>query len=155
MLITDEHRKELEQHFFVIKRAIRWVLLIFPNKKLQFQSVLSKSSKKAIQGSFPEELNLRMIETLRGLYPGLPLGYSGHEQGIAPTLAAVAMGVSFVERHITLDRRMWGSDQTASLEKDDLMRLVSGIREIEKALGDGRKRITSGEQFARKKLRRR
>ena len=103
----------------------------------------------------PEELNLRMIETLRGLYPGLPLGYSGHEQGIAPTLAAVAMGVSFVERHITLDRRMWGSDQTASLEKDDLMRLVAGIREIEKALGDGRKRITPGEQFARKKLRRR
>ncbi len=101
-----------------------------------------------------EDLNLRVIETLRERYPGVPVGYSGHETGLAPTWAAVALGASFVERHVTLDRAMWGSDQAASVEAVGLLRLVSSIRDIERALGDGVKRLYESELPARKKLRR-
>jgi len=102
----------------------------------------------------PEELNLKMIHTLKELYPECPIGYSGHETGLAPTWAAVAMGATFVERHITLDRAMWGSDQAASVEIHGLMRLVSNIRDIEKAFGDGVKKVYESELGPRKKLRR-
>ena len=101
-----------------------------------------------------EALNLRMIHTLKGLWPHLPIGYSGHETGLSPTWAAVAMGATFVERHITLDRAMWGSDQAASVEITGLVRLVANIRDIERSLGDGVKRVHAGELSARKKLRR-
>ncbi len=102
-----------------------------------------------------EELNLRMIHSLQEMYPGIPVGYSGHEVGLATTWAAVALGATFIERHVTLDRAMWGSDQAASVELPGLERLVSNIRDIEKALGDGVKRLYEGELAARKKLRRR
>lgn len=102
----------------------------------------------------PADLNLRMIETLRRLYPECPVGYSGHETGLAPTWAAVALGATFVERHITLDRALWGSDQAASVEIGGFLRLVSNIRDIEKALGDGIKRVYEGELAAIAKLRR-
>jgi N-acetylneuraminate synthase len=102
----------------------------------------------------PHELNLRMIQTLRRSYPECPIGYSGHEVGLAPTWAAVTLGATFVERHITLDRSMWGSDQAASVEIGGFMRLVSNIRDIEKALGDGIKRVYEDELGQRKKLRR-
>jgi N-acetylneuraminate synthase len=101
-----------------------------------------------------EQLNLKMIGTLRNLYPEVPIGYSGHEVGLATTWAAVALGAVFVERHVTLDRAMWGSDQAASVEISGMSRLVSNIRDIEKALGDGVKRVYEGEAAARKKLRR-
>lgn len=101
-----------------------------------------------------EELNLRMIHTLQERYPGNPIGYSGHEVGLATTWAAVALGATFIERHVTLDRAMWGSDQAASVEISGMSRLVSNIRDIEKALGDGVKRVYEGEVAARKKLRR-
>ncbi|MBM3421767.1 MAG: N-acetylneuraminate synthase family protein [Chlorobi bacterium] len=101
-----------------------------------------------------EELNLRMIHTLKTCFPDLPAGYSGHEVGLATTWAAVALGATFVERHVTLDRSMWGSDQAASVELSGMQRLVSNIRDIEKALGDGVKRVYAGELAARKKLRR-
>lgn len=100
------------------------------------------------------ELNLRMLATLQGRYPECPIGYSGHETGLAPTWAAVSLGATFVERHITLDRAMWGSDQAASVEIGGLMRLVSNIRDIEKALGDGVKRVYAGEIPQIQKLRR-
>ena len=100
------------------------------------------------------ELNLRMLYTLRSLYPETPLGYSGHETGLAPTWAAVTMGATFVERHITLDRAMWGSDQAASVEVGGLIRLVSNIRDIERAMGDGVKRVYAGELPQIEKLRR-
>jgi N-acetylneuraminate synthase len=100
------------------------------------------------------ELNLRMIGTLRQKYPFTPVGYSGHEPGLAPTLAAVALGASFVERHVTLDRTMWGSDQAASVELVGLERLVRDIRSVEEALGDGVKRVYDSELSARAKLRR-
>ena len=91
-----------------------------------------------------EALNLRMIDTLRTRYPGCPIGYSGHETGLAPTWAAVSLGATFVERHITLDRAMWGSDQAASVEIGGLMRLCANIRDIERSLGDGIKRLLPG-----------
>jgi N-acetylneuraminate synthase len=102
----------------------------------------------------PNDLNLRMIETLRRQYPECPVGYSGHETGLAPTWAAVALGASFVERHITLDRALWGSDQAASVEIGGFLRLVSNIRDIEKAMGDGVKRVYEGEKAQIAKLRR-
>ena len=100
-----------------------------------------------------EELNLRMITTLREKYPFIPIGYSGHETGLAPTWASVSLGACFVERHITLDRAMWGSDQAASIEIDGFHRLVRNIRDIEIALGDGIKRVYDSELGFRKKLR--
>ena len=102
----------------------------------------------------PHELNLRMIRTLQERYPACPIGYSGHEVGLAPTWAAVALGATFVERHITLDRSMWGSDQAASVEIGGFMRLVSNIRDVERALGDGVKRVYDTELGQRQKLRR-
>ncbi len=101
-----------------------------------------------------DELNLRMIHTLQQRYPENPIGYSGHEVGLATTWAAVALGATFVERHVTLNRAMWGSDQAASVELSGMARLVSNIRDIEKSLGDGVKRVYEGEVKARKKLRR-
>ena len=100
------------------------------------------------------DLNLRMLATLERLYPECPIGYSGHEVGLATTWAAVALGATFVERHITLDRAMWGSDQAASVEIGGFMRLVSNIRDLEQALGDGVKRVYPGELGQLAKLRR-
>ncbi|MFL6064525.1 MAG: N-acetylneuraminate synthase family protein [Friedmanniella sp.] len=102
----------------------------------------------------PNELNLRMIHTLQGEFPNVPIGYSGHETGLQTTLAAVALGAVFVERHITLDRALWGSDQAASVEPPGLQRLVRDIRIISQSLGDGVKKIYDGELVAMKKLRR-
>jgi N-acetylneuraminate synthase len=100
------------------------------------------------------DLNLRMIHSLKAMYPRVPIGYSGHETGLAPTWAAVSMGATFIERHITLDRSMWGTDQSASVEIVGLIRLVANIRDIDQAKGDGVKRVTAGEVVAREKLRR-
>ena len=100
-----------------------------------------------------EELNLNVIKTFREKYPEIPVGYSGHETGLAPTLAAVALGGSFIERHITLDRAMWGTDQAASVEIGGMFRLVKDIRDIEKALGDGIKKVYESELSNKNKLR--
>jgi len=102
----------------------------------------------------PKELNLRMIETLRREFPDCPIGYSGHEVGLIPSVVAVAMGACLVERHITLDRAMWGSDQAASVEPQGFERLVKYIRVTEQALGDGVKQIYESEKSSLKKLRR-
>jgi len=99
------------------------------------------------------ELNLTLIPKLRERY-GVPVGYSGHETGLVTTAAAVALGACVVERHITLDRAMWGSDQSASVEPQGLRRLVREIRAVESALGDGIKRVTEAEVPVMKKLRR-
>ena len=102
----------------------------------------------------PGELNLRMIHTLMHAYPDVPIGYSGHEIGLQTTVAAVSLGACFVERHITLDRANWGSDQAASVEPGGLQRLVRDIRIVENALGDGVKRVYDSEVPIRAKLRR-
>lgn len=101
-----------------------------------------------------DELNLNYIHTLKEKFPAYPVGYSGHETGLAPTLAAIALGAKFIERHVTLDRAMWGSDQAASVEIIGMHRLVNNIRDIEKALGDGIKKVYESEINSIKKLRR-
>jgi len=100
----------------------------------------------------PEELNLRMIQTLGQIFD-CPIGYSGHETGLQTTYAAVVLGACLVERHITLDRALWGSDQAASVEAGGFARLVRDIRVIEQALGDGVKRVYDSELPVMKKLR--
>ena len=102
----------------------------------------------------PEEANLRMITTLRERYAGVPIGYSGHERGLQISLGAVALGAVAVERHITLDRTMWGSDHAASLEPIGFDHLVRDIRVLGAAMGDGVKRIFPGELAPLAKLRR-
>jgi len=101
----------------------------------------------------PEELNLRMIETLRNEFP-VPIGYSGHEVGLIPSVLAAGLGACLVERHITLDRAMWGGDQAASVEPSGFERLVKYIRVAENALGDGVKKVYESELSSLKKLRR-
>lgn len=102
----------------------------------------------------PEELNLKMIETLRREFPNNPIGYSGHEVGLVPSAVAIALGATSIERHITLDRAMWGSDQAASVEPGGFRKLVKYIRVTEAALGDGVKKVYESELGSMKKLRR-
>jgi N-acetylneuraminate synthase len=101
----------------------------------------------------PDELNLKVIQVLRDTFP-CPIGYSGHEVGLIPSVVAVAMGACVVERHITLDRAMWGSDQAASVEPTGFERLVKYIRVTEASLGDGVKKVYDSELSSLKKLRR-
>src|SRR6185369_15590967 len=103
--------------------------------------------------AYYEELNLNAIKTLKQRYE-VPIGYSGHETGIASTVAAAVMGACIVERHITMDRSMWGSDQAASLEPNGIMRVVRDIRLCEKSMGDGVKRVLPREVPIMDKLRR-
>jgi N-acetylneuraminate synthase len=102
----------------------------------------------------PQELNLNMVQTLRKEFPRNPIGYSGHEVGLVPSAVAVALGASLVERHLTLDRAMWGSDQAASVEPGGFERLVKYIRVTELSLGDGVKRVYDSEKASMSKLRR-
>ena len=99
-----------------------------------------------------EELNLRMVETLSREFD-CPVGYSGHETGLVTTAVSVALGAAFVERHITMDRAMWGSDQSASVEPTGLRRLVKDIRAVERGLGDGVKKVYESEAVSRSRLR--
>lgn len=103
--------------------------------------------------AYYDELNLHMIPVLRERY-GVPVGYSGHETGIPSSVAAVVLGACCVERHITIDRALWGSDHAASLEPNGITRLVRDIRLVEQALGDGVKRIVEREYPVMQKLRR-
>jgi len=99
-----------------------------------------------------EDLNLNMIHTLKEKYK-CPVGYSGHETSPVPSIAAAAMGITALERHVTLDRTMYGSDQSASLEKRGLEILVTGVRSVEKSLGSGEKEFGEAEQKVASKLR--
>ena len=103
--------------------------------------------------AYYNELNLRAIPEMQKRY-GVPVGYSGHETGIASSVAAVVLGACCVERHITLDRAMWGSDQAASLEPNGISRVVRDVRLIEESMGDGVKRVYERELPILKKLRR-
>jgi N-acetylneuraminate synthase len=101
----------------------------------------------------PEELNLRTIQTLKDTFD-VPVGYSGHEVGLIPSAVAVAMGACLIERHITLDRAMWGTDQAASVEPVGVEKLVKYIRVTERSLGDGVKHVYDSELPSLRKLRR-
>ena len=122
---------------------------IFQKNKCPFELMHSHSS-------YPmplNEANLRVIVTLQKTFH-CDVGYSGHEVGAYDVcIPAVVLGATSIERHITLDRTMYGSDQAASLEPDGLKRMVRDVREVEKILGDGKKRIYDSELPARKKLR--
>jgi N-acetylneuraminate synthase len=109
-------------------------------------------STSTYPSAYPE-LNLRAIQTLKSRY-GVPVGYSGHETGLPTSVAAVVLGACAVERHITLDRAMWGSDHAASLEPNGITRLLRDIRLVESALGDGVKRVFDSEKPVIQKLRR-
>ena len=103
--------------------------------------------------AYYEELNLKVIPRMQERY-GVPVGYSGHETGLSSSVAAAVLGACAIERHITLDRSMWGSDQAASLEPNGIQRLVRDIRLVEQSLGDGVKRVVEREVPIMKKLRR-
>lgn len=125
-----------------IRQAVRWLDI----DKLVILHATSTYPCK------PEELNLRMIHTLQGEFD-CPIGYSGHEVGLQISVAAATLGACMIERHITLDRTMWGTDQAASVEPHGIVRLVRDIRVIEKAMGDGVKKVYESEMSSRKKLR--
>ena len=99
-----------------------------------------------------EDLNLRMVNTLAEKY-NLPVGYSGHESSVSPSIVAAALGAVAIERHITLDRAMWGTDHGASLEPNGLNQLVGSIRKIPIVLGDGVKKRIEAEIEVAKKMR--
>lgn len=104
--------------------------------------------------SLPEELNLTGILTLKEAFPDIPIGYSGHEAGVPPTIMAAALGATMIERHITLSRSMWGSDQAASLDVEGFRRMVRDVRLWERCRGDGIIRVYDSEKPIIKKLRR-
>jgi N-acetylneuraminate synthase len=99
-----------------------------------------------------KDLNLKMIQTISDKY-NLPVGYSGHESSVSPSVVAASLGAIAIERHITLDRSMWGTDHSASLEPSGLNQLVGAIRKVPIVLGDGVKKIIEGELEAAKKMR--
>jgi N-acetylneuraminate synthase len=107
----------------------------------------------SVYPAYYNELNLNAIRALQERYQ-VPVGYSGHETGLPATVAAVALGACCIERHITLDRAMWGSDQAASLEPNGITKIVSYVRIVEQSMGDGVKRVYEREQPIIKKLRR-
>ena len=98
------------------------------------------------------ELNLKCIETLKKKY-NCEVGYSGHEFGLTTTIASICFGATIIERHITLDRTMWGTDQMCSVEPQGLIKLVRGINELNSAIGDGKKVVTETEKLIKNKLR--
>ncbi len=101
----------------------------------------------------PEELNLNMIKTLSEIYPNNPIGYSGHESGLSTSIAAAVLGAKIIERHITIDRSMWGTDQSASLGPDGMNKLVGSVNKIMLSLGTGQKKVFDSELPIRDKLR--
>jgi N-acetylneuraminate synthase len=146
--IAEEKRYTFISTGMSTMEQIRSATKIFENAECPYELMHCNSSYPMN----PEDANLLMIRTLRREF-GKRIGYSGHEVGIIVTCAAAAMGAASVERHITLDRSMYGSDQAASLEIGGLNRLVSYIREIEKSIGDGVKNVTDTEKNIAAKLR--
>ena len=101
----------------------------------------------------PEELNLNMIKTLINEFPNNPIGYSGHESGLSTSIAAAVLGAKIIERHITIDRALWGTDQSASLGIEGMNKLVGSISKIIVSLGDGVKKVYESENPIKEKLR--
>ncbi len=101
----------------------------------------------------PEELNLNMIKTLIETYPDNPIGYSGHESGLSTSIAAAVLGAKIIERHITVDRSLWGTDQAASLSPEGMNKLVGSINKIISSLGTGEKKVYESELIIKNKLR--
>jgi len=147
-LVAEEKKPTFVSTGMCTMKQIKNIVEIFLSKNCPLVLMHTNSEYPS-----PEEnLNLSMINTLKNEF-GVPIGYSGHEVSVSPSYAAVALGAVAVERHITLDRSMYGSDQSASLEPIAFERLVSMIRKFEQIIGDGVKKITEGEKEVAKKLR--
>jgi N-acetylneuraminate synthase len=123
-------------------------IILKTNSKTKFAVLHCNSSYPAPNN----DLNLNCIQTLQQRY-NCEVGYSGHEFGLTTTIATICLGATIIERHITLDRTMWGTDQMCSVEPQGLIKLVRGIRELHNALGDGKKVVTETEKPIRDKLR--
>ena len=126
----------------------RHIIEIFKTKKCPITLLHTVSTYPSEE----EDLNLNCINTLKEKFK-IPVGYSGHETGVSPSVMAVVLGAEVVERHITLDRAMYGSDQSASLELPGMYSLCSTIRKLNDCIGDGEKRILKEEELVSKKLR--
>lgn len=148
-LVADEKKHTLISTGMSTMTEIEKAVEVFRKGDCPFELMHCNSSYPMNE----EEANLRCIITLREKF-GCDVGYSGHERGLQISLAAVALGATSLERHITLDRAMYGSDQAASIEPPGLLRLVRDVRVIERALGDGVKRVYDSELSAMKRLRR-
>jgi N-acetylneuraminate synthase len=147
-LVAEENKPTFVSTGMCTMEQIKYIVDIFQSKNCPLVLMHTNSEYPS-----PEEnLNLSMINTLKNEFR-VPIGYSGHEVSVSPSYAAVALGAVAVERHITLDRSMYGSDQSASLEPIAFERLVSMIRKFEQIIGDGVKKITEGEKEVAKKLR--
>ncbi len=146
-LVADENRYTFISTGMSTLEEIDKAVDIFKNKKCPFELMHCNSTYPMKD----ENANLQVIKILRERY-NCKVGYSGHEIGLQISLAAAAIGITSIERHITLDRTMYGSDQAASLESGGLIKLVRDIRIIEKAMGDGVKRVTKDEEAIRDKL---
>tara|TARA_Y100000310_G_scaffold193906_1_gene193877 strand:+ start:18099 stop:18929 length:831 start_codon:yes stop_codon:yes gene_type:complete len=152
--LTDKellHRARIEDAPIILSTGMSSLSMVEEAIKIAHPSVVMHSTS-----SYPapvEELNLQVIPELADLYPTIEFGYSGHEVGLATTVAAVALGATYIERHFTLDRTMIGTDHAASVEPAGFKRLVHDIRNVEKALGDGVKRVMPSEEEAMGRLR--
>ncbi len=146
--VADEGKHTFISTGMSTMKEIEKVVEIFRKLQCPFELMHCNSSYPMPD----DQANLRMIPVLRERF-GVNVGYSGHEAGLITTCAAVALGATSVERHITLDRAMWGTDQAASIEVMGFHKLVKYIRTIEKALGDGVKVVTPQEEKERKRLR--
>ena len=127
---------------------VRQAVAVFQNAHTPFELMHSVSTYPAAS----EHLNLSMILTLRSEF-GVPVGYSGHEPSVSPSLVAATLGATAIERHVTLDRSMWGTDQAASLEPSGLKQLVGALRKLPTEIGDGHKRFLEEERVVANKLR--
>ena len=145
--VRDTRRTTIISTGMSTMEQIRAAVKVFDRDKLVILHCTSAYPSR------PEEINLRMIRTLHDEFGG-PIGYSGHESGLQISVAAAALGACVIERHITLDRTMWGSDQAASVEPQGLIRLVRDIRVVEAAMGDGIKHVYESELPLIKRLRR-
>ena len=147
-LIADEKKHTFISTGMSTHQDIKKAIEIFKNKGCPFELMHTVSTYPMKD----EDANLNLIKTLKEKY-NCNVGYSGHETGLAISYAAAALGASSLERHITLDRSMYGSDQSASLEPSGLRQLVGGVRKINLAMGDGEKRILEQEVPIAEKLR--
>ena len=147
-LIADEKRHTFISTGMSTHNDIEKAIEIFKHKSCSYELMHTVSTYPMKD----EDANLNLIKTLKEKY-NCDVGYSGHETGLAISYAAAALGVSSLERHITLDRAMYGSDQSASLEPSGLRMLVGGVRKIDLAMGDGEKKILEQEVPIAEKLR--
>lgn len=147
-MIAKERKKTFISTGMSTMKDIINAVKIFKKNKCNFELMHCVSSYPAKE----EDLNLKMISVLSKKF-NCQVGYSGHESTLSPTLGACYLGATSIERHITLDRTAWGSDQSASLSKNGLRDLVSMIRKISKVMGDGKKKILDSEKVKIKNLR--